>query len=171
MVLPGVRWLLAAVVALSAASPALARSVNDRVSVGGDITVSEGETGGDVVCVFCSIHVHGDVRGDAVALLGSVSVDSGHRVHGDVAVIGGDLTLGDESEVGGDVSVVAGSSNLAPDAMIHGSRTVIPGRAWLLLAFAPLLLPLLILIGIIWLVVYLVRRARYRYPAYPGTRR
>ena len=162
-----VRWLLAAVVLLYAARPAMASSVDDRVSIGGDITISAGETGGDVVCLFCSVHVHGDTRGDVIALLGSVTVDSGHRIAGDVAVIGGDLTLGPESEVGGDVSVIAGSPNLADDAAIHGSRTVIPGRAWLLLPFAPLL----ILIGIIWLIVYLVRRARYSYPAYPGTQR
>ncbi|HEU5342676.1 hypothetical protein [Edaphobacter sp.] len=162
-----VRWLFAAVVLLYAVRPAMARSVDDRVSLGGDITIAAGETGGDVVCVFCSIHIHGDTRGDVVAVLGSVTVDSGHRIGGDVAVIGGDLNLGPESEVGGDVSVIAGSPNLAEDAAIHGSRTVIPGRAWLLLPFAPLL----ILVGIIWLIVYLVRRARYSYPAYPGPRR
>lgn len=162
-----VRWLFAAVVLLYAVRPAMARSVDDRVSLDGDITIAAGETSGDVVCVFCSIHIHGDTRGDVVAVLGSVTVDSGHRIGGDVAVIGGDLNLGPESEVGGDVSVIAGSPNLAEDAAIHGSRTVIPGRAWLLLPFAPLL----ILIGIIWLIVYLVRRARYSYPAYPGPRR
>lgn len=161
------RWFLAAIVLLYAAVPAIAHASEDRVSVGGDIIISEGQTGGDVVCVFCSVHLHGDVQGDAVALLGSVTVDSGHRISGDVAVIGGDLNMGDESAVGGDVSVIAGSSNLADDAMIHGSRTVLPGRAWLLLPFAPLL----ILIGIIWLIVYLVRRQRYAYPAYPGVRR
>jgi len=161
------RWFLAAVVLLYAARPEMARSVDDRVSLGGDITIPAGETGGDVVCLFCSIHIHGDTRGGVVALLGSVTLDSGHRIAGDVAVIGGDLNLGPESEVGGDVSVVAGTSNLADDAAIHGSRTVIPGRAWLLLPFAPLL----ILIGIIWLIVYMVRRARLSYPAYPGPRR
>lgn len=165
------RWVLAAVVPLYAllyaAPPAHALSTQDRVSVGGDITISEGDTGGDVVCAFCSVHLHGDVKGDVVALLGSVTVDSGHRVSGDVAVVGGDLNLGDESEVGGDVSVIAGNPNISENAVIHGSRTVLPGRAWLLVPFAPLL----ILIGIIWLVVYFVRRSRHGYPAYPGMRR
>src|SRR6185312_1157468 len=72
-----VRWLFAAVVLLYAVRPAMARSVDDRVSLGGDITIAAGETGGDVVCVFCSIHIHGDTRGDVVAVLGSVTVDSG----------------------------------------------------------------------------------------------
>jgi hypothetical protein len=50
--------------------------------------------------------------------------------------------------------------------MIHGSRMVLPGKLWLLVPLAPLL----ILIGIIWLIVYLVRRNRYRYPVYPQGR-
>lgn len=160
------RLLLAAAVLLYAA-PALARSPQDRVSVGGDITISEGETGGDVVCAFCSVHVHGDVKGDVAVLLGSVTVDSNHSVAGDVAILGGDLNMGDESEVGGDVAILAGSPNLAPNATIRGDRAVLPGRAWLLVPFAPLL----ILIGIIWLIVYFVRRRRYSYPVYRGVRR
>lgn len=159
------RWLFAASLLLFAAGPALARSTEDRASVGDDITVSEGGSAGDIACAFCSVHIHGDVRGDVAVLLGSVTVDSGHRISGDVAVLGGDLNMSDESEVGGDVAVLAGSANLAPDAMIHGSRAVLPGRAWLLLPFAPLL----ILIGIIWLIVYFVRRRRRNvYPPYPG---
>ena len=48
-----------------------------------------------------------------------------------------------------------------------GRRTVLPSKIWLLLPFAPLL----ILIGLIWLIVYLVRRNRYQFPAYPQGRR
>jgi hypothetical protein len=161
------RLLLAATLVFYAATPALARSTQDRASVGGDITISEGETGGDVVCAFCSVHIHGDVKGDVAVLLGNVTVDSNHSVSGDVAILGGDLNMGDESEVGGDVAVFAGRPNVAPTATIRGDRAVLPGRAWLLVPFAPLL----ILIGIIWLIVYFIRRHRYSYPAYPGVRR
>lgn len=160
------RLLLAALVLLYA-SPALARSTQDRVSMGGDITISEGETGGDVVCAFCSVHVHGDVKGDVAVFLGNVTVDSNHTVSGDVAIFGGDLNMGNESEVGGDVAIFAGNPNLANDATIRGDRSVLPGRAWLLIPFAPLL----ILIGIIWLIVYFVRNRRYSYPVPPGGRR
>jgi hypothetical protein len=48
-------------------------------------------------------------------------------------------------------------------ATIHGSRAVSPSKIWLLLPFVPLL----ILIGVIWLIVWLVRRNRYQFPAYP----
>lgn len=137
---------------------------NDRVSFGSDITVSEGENAGDLVCMFCSVKVHGEVGGDIAVIFGSITVDSGHKISGDVAVIGGDLNLGEEAVTGGDVAVVAGNANLAPSATIHGSRTVMPGAFWLLIPFAPLL----VLIGVIWLAVYFFRRNRYRYAVYPA---
>ena len=70
------------------------------------------------------------------------------------------------AEVGGDLAIAAGEANLASGAMVRGSQTVLPGRFWLLVPFAPLL----ILIGIVWLIVYLVRRNRYRFPVYPNGR-
>jgi hypothetical protein len=147
--------------------PAFAKGDNDRVSIGSDITVPEGDTAGDLVCIFCSIHVRGVVSGDTVAILGSLTVDAGHRINGDAAIIGGDLTLAEGASIGGDVSVVAGDANLAEGAVIHGSRSIMPGRAWLLVPLAPFL----ILIGIIWLIVHLVSRRRYQFPVYPNGRR
>ncbi len=136
---------------------------NDRVSVGGDITITESENADDIACAFCSVTVHGDVSGDIAVLFGSVTVDSGHKIGGDIAILGGDLNLGEESVTGGDVAILAGNANLAPSATIHGSRTVLPGAFWLLIPFAPLIL----FIGMIWLIVHLFRRNRYRYPVYP----
>ena len=155
---------------LLVAMPAFGQSSHskDHASFGDDITVAEGDTSADIACAFCSVHIHGDVRGDVAVLFGSVTLDSGHRISGDVAILGGDLTVGDDSQVGGDIAIAAGDLNLAPTATIHGDRAVFPGRFWLLVPFAPLL----VLIGIIWLIVYLVRRSRYRFPAYPqGVRR
>ncbi|MGH9597841.1 MAG: hypothetical protein ACRD3K_13685 [Edaphobacter sp.] len=160
------RLLLVVWVLFVASLPAFARSSEDRSSVGSDITIAEGETAGDVACMFCTVHVHGDVGGDVAVMFGSVNVDAGHAISGDVATLGADLNLGADATVGGDVAIAAGDANLAPGAMIHGSRRVFPGRLWLLVPFAPLL----ILIGIIWLIVYLVRRNRYRYPVYPQGR-
>ena len=160
------RWLLAVVVLFVTTFPAFARSSEDRASVGNDITVAEGETAGDIACAFCSVHIHGDVRGDIAVLFGKVEVDPGRSISGDVAALGGDLNLAPGATVGGDVAIAAGDANLSPGAMIHGSSTVLPGRIWLLLPFAPLL----ILIGLIWLIVYIVRRNRYQFPAYPHGR-
>ena len=162
------RQLLSVALLLTTLAPlsAFAKGPNDRSSVGSNITISEGETVGDVACVFCSVHVQGDVTGDVAVVFGSLKVDSGRKINGDVAVVGGDLSLGEGAEIGGDLSVVAGDANLAEGATIHGSRTVMPGRLWLLVPFAPLL----VLIGIIWLIVYLVRRRRYQFPVYPQGR-
>lgn len=159
------KLLLAAALLFVIATP-FARADQDRASFGSDITVAEGETAADIACAFCSVHVHGDIKGDVAVFLGSVTVDPMHSVSGDVAIFGGNLNLGDESEVGGDVAIAAGNANLAPGAAIHGEHTILPGQGWLLVPFAPLL----ILIGIIWLIVYLVRRNRYHFPVYPNGR-
>jgi len=160
------KLLLAVGLLLAATLPAFAKGSEDRASVGNDITIAEGETAGDVACVFCFVHVHGDVRGDVAVMFGKIEVDPGHKIGGDLAALGADLNLGEGATVGGDVAIAAGDANLAPGAMIHGSRMVLPNRMWLLLPFAPLL----IFIGLIWLVVYLVRRSRYQFPAYPRGR-
>jgi hypothetical protein len=158
--------LISAFLFLSAVPPSFARSSEDRASFGNDITVSEGETAGDVACAFCSVRIHGNVKGDVAVLFGSVAIDSNQAISGDVAILGGDLKLAEDGRVGGDVAIAGGRAYLASDAMIHGSRAILPGRLWVLLPLAPLL----ILIGIIWLIVYLVRRNRYRYPVYPTSR-
>jgi hypothetical protein len=161
------RLLLAsALLLLTAVGPTLARADNDRVSFGSNITVAEDESAGDIACAFCTVRVHGSVKGDLACAFCSVSVDDNQAISGDVAMLGGDLDLRKEAEVGGDVNIVAGQTNLASGASIHGSRKVLPGRLWLLLPFSPLL----ILGGIIWLIVYLVQRNRYRYPVYPNRR-
>jgi hypothetical protein len=160
------RLLLAVGLLLASALPAFAKGSEDRASVGNDITIAEGETAGDVACLFCFVHVHGDIRGDVAVMFGRIEVDPGHTISGDVAALGADMNLGEAATVGGDVAIAAGDAKLAPGAMIHGSRMVLSNRMWLLLPFAPLL----ILIGLIWLIVHLVRRNRYQFPAYPHGR-
>jgi UDP-3-O-[3-hydroxymyristoyl] glucosamine N-acyltransferase len=161
------RQLLSVALLLMTLTPltAFAKGDNDRASIGSDITVAEGENAGDIACIFCSVHVHGDVSGDAAVILGSLTVDSGHKIGGDAAVIGGDLNLAEGAEIGGNAAIIAGDANLGPGAMVHGDRTVLPGRGWLLVPF----IPLLVLIGIIWLIIHFTRR-RYQFPVYPHGR-
>ena len=85
---------------------------------------------------------------------------------GDVAALGGDLNLGAGAidwrrcgDCGGRCESGAGSDDSWVE---HG----VAGRDWLLLPFAPLL----ILIGVIWLIVWIVRRNRYQFPVYPQGR-
>jgi hypothetical protein len=160
------RRVFLAVALLAATLPAFAKSDNDRASFGSDITVAEGETVGDIACMFCDVRVHGDVKGDVAVMFGRVEVDPGHSISGDVAALGADLVLGEGATIGGDVALAAGDANVAEGAMIHGSRMVLPSRLWLLLPLAPFL----ILIGVIWLIVYIVQRNRYQFPAYPQGR-
>lgn len=160
------RLLLAVAVVLASALPAYARSTDDRATFGSDITIAEGDTAGDVACMFCNVHIHGNVRGDVAVMFGKVDVDAGRSISGDVAALGADLNMGEGATLGGDLALAAGDANLASGAMVHGSSMVLPGKIWLLLPFAPLL----ILIGIIWLIVYVVRRNRYQFPAYPRGR-
>jgi hypothetical protein len=160
------RWSVAVVLLLAATLPAFAKSDNDRASFGSDITVAEGETAGDIACMFCDVRIHGNVKGDIAVMFGRVEVDPGHSISGDVAALGADLVLGEGATIGGDVALAAGDANVGEGAMIHGSRMVLPSRLWLLLPFAPFL----ILIGVIWLIVYIVQRNRYQFPAYPQGR-
>jgi len=156
--------LLSVLAGAVAAGPAFAES--DHVSIGHDITVSDGAPIQDLVCVFCSIRVHGEVSGDVVAILGDVSVDSGRSIAGDLVAIGGDVSLASDAAVDGDLSIVGGRLGTAQGASVHGDSSVISGRGWLLLPLAPLL----VLAGVIWLIVWLVRRTRYRLPVYPQGR-
>jgi hypothetical protein len=160
------RLFLAVAVLLASSLPAFAKGSEDRAGVGNDITIAEGETAGDIACVFCAVRVHGDVRGDVAVMFGRIEIDPGHTISGDVAALGADMNLGEGATVGGDVAIAAGDAKLAPGAMIHGSRMVLSNRMLLLLPFAPLL----IFVGLIWLIVHLVRRNRYQFPAYPHGR-
>lgn len=160
------RLLVAFALFIFVTLPAFARSSEDRAGFGNDITINEGQTAGDVACMFCDVHVRGDVKGDVAVMFGKVDVDPGRSISGDVAALGADLNLGPGATVGGDLAIAAGDVNAGPGARVHGSSTVLPGRIWLLVPFVPLLF----VIGLVWLIVYLVRRNRYQFPAYPRGR-
>lgn len=164
---PG-RLLLAAVLVLLLPSSAFARhtSSNDRASFGSDITVAEGETVGDVACAFCAVHIHGDVSGDVAVAFGSVTLDPGRTISGDTAIAAGDLNLGEGSTVHGDLAIMGGEAHFGDGSAVQGAQSIMPRPLGMLI----LLSPLLILAGIIWLIVYFVRRNRYHFPAYPQGR-
>jgi hypothetical protein len=140
-----------------------AKADDDAVAAGREIVVAEGSTANDIACVFCDVHVHGDVKGDVAIAFGNLEVDPGHEIAGDVAVFAGRVRLADHSRVNGDVAIVGRLQDEA--ATVNGSRAVVPGEI--------LLVPLALLAGLIWLIVHLVQRNRYRPsypPGYPGQR-
>ena len=150
----------------SASASFLSHGDHDKVAFGETITVDEGETAGDIVCAFCTVRVRGDLSGDMVTFFGTTELADGKAISGDVVVFGGGLKLGSESQVRGDLVLFAGDLEQAGSAVIHGDRVVLAGGGWLLLFLVPLLIP----VGVIWLIVHLIRRGRYRFPAYPGGR-
>ncbi|MBB5059240.1 hypothetical protein HDF16_003963 [Granulicella aggregans] len=140
-----------------------ASASNDRVSFAKNITVTEGDPANDIVCIACSVTLQGDVHGDIVTVLGGIKAEGSRAISGDVVALGGDVILPASSTLQGDLVVIGGDLDLGPEASVHGDRSVFPGRAWIFLPFAPLL----ILVGIVWLAIWLVRRNRYRFPMYP----
>src|SRR5215831_17882931 len=103
------RFSLMTAVALAVfSSLALADKSADRVQVGRDLIVEPAEKVGNAVCVACSIHVRGQLAGDAVAVAGRIVLEQGAQVAGDVTDVLGDVRLESGTQVAGDVVVVAG---------------------------------------------------------------
>ncbi|HEY0264401.1 MAG TPA: hypothetical protein VGC07_07745 [Granulicella sp.] len=144
--------LVAVVVPASAADENSGRSLS---SVGGNITTPASGVD-DVSCVFCSVDVRGDVRGSVSVVFGNLTIEPGQSVHEEVSVVGGDLTLRRDAQIGGDMSLVAGELHQEPGASIRGDQSSLSSRWWLLI-FA---VPFLLLAGVIWLIVWLVRLQR-----------
>lgn len=92
------------------------RDREDRVIVGGSLTIGPEEVVDDAVVIGGSLTIHGQVRGDAVAVGGSVRLESGAVVRGDAVAVGGPLEVapgavvrGDRVSVGGSIGDVLGS--------------------------------------------------------------
>lgn len=161
------RRLLAVVCfTLFAAIPSFASDSEDHVGVGQTITVPEDASVGDIVCAFCTVRVHGGVSGDVVMFFGRLEVDNDKQIDGDVVGFGTRFDLKEGSSVGGDLVDFAGAFHDS-GAKVHGDRVLFPSPIWIAVPFAPLL----ILIGVIWLIVHYVRvrRQRFYYPPTSGT--
>ncbi len=75
--------------------------------IGGSIVVPPGERADEVVAIFGDVLVQGDVRGDVVAVMGSVRVDDGASVRGDVAAVGGVIETAPTARIYGKASQVS----------------------------------------------------------------
>ena len=102
-----------------ATGPRRTRRQGEIVRVGGDVRVERDER----------------IEDDVVAVFGSAQVDG--EVDGDVAVVGGSLTLGPEAVVHGDVNVIGGTLNRAATARIEGEvhNVGVGGGPWRFGAF------------------------------------
>ena len=150
-------WVASLFTVLIFCAAALAEATPDRVQIGRDITIGEGEKVGDVVCVGCSIHARGQITGDVVVVGGHITIDQGTQVGGSVTAVYGSLRMENEVQVHGDVTVVGGALRRGLQTTITGDITAIGGAGGIILT---MLAPLALLIGLGWLIFWLLRRDR-----------
>ena len=168
MTLPS-RTIQMLVLSLLMIAPATAFAGGDRVQFFQSINVNSDEQVGDVVCMFCSIHMAG-TSGDTVAILGNVVVDG--TVKGDVVSVGGGVKLGEDANVAGDAVAVGRGLYRHPNATVKGETVSQSGPiVFLGLIFGLVVVPLLPFVLVIALIVWLVRRNRYTPPAQVAYRR
>jgi len=162
------RLLTAFVLAsLAFSTPAVAGNSHDRTQFGHDVTVGADEQVSEVTCFGCSVRVRGNVAGDVTTFGGTILVEDGGQIAGDLTSFGGDVRLDSGSEVQS-ITVFGGKIRRDPRASVSGDVTTFAGGSalWLFLIFG---LPFLLLGGIIWLIVWLVRR--FSQPRVPMTAR
>ncbi len=104
-----------------------ARSRTDsQVVVGDSVVIDADEEARGVVVFGGTLTVRGQVIGDAVAIGGSVRVESGGEVTGDVAAIGGTARLDAGTEVKGDVISVGRQVEVDDNAFVGGDIVEVP---------------------------------------------
>jgi hypothetical protein len=153
------RWLyLCSALFLVAMFAPRAHASTDRVSFMHDIDINDTEEADDAVCFLCSIRVNGKVNGDAVAFLGGIRLNG--EINGDAVSFLGNVDMGDQSRIGGDCVVFGGPLRRNGNAAIDGSAVDFP--------FILVMMPFILLALLIYGIVSLFRRRRYRaYPMMP----
>jgi len=142
---------------------AFAARSSDRVQFARDIYVEQGDMPGDLVCLACSIHVHGRTAGDVVAVAGSIDLE-GAQVAGDAVAVGGSLRLLGASRVGGDAVSIIGGIHRDSEASVGGDFVSLGGPLWFLLI---VIMPFVLFAAFIALIVWLIQRLRQPAQAQP----
>jgi len=153
---------LALLLFLVVAPFATAKNGPEYAQFGRDIRIGPDQQAGDLTCIGCSIYISGQVSGDVAAIGGNVVMEGDGSVAGDVTTVLGNVRLNDTAKVGGDLAAVGGSLRRQPTVTIGGDVTALEGRAWFWLILGP---PILMLVGIAWLIVWLLDRRRRPHPA------
>jgi hypothetical protein len=98
-------FLLVLIMLLVLPNAAFADGRADVVQIQGDVVIAEGEEiAGDAVAILGSVTVNGRVLGDVVAVMGDVRVNG--EVMGDVTAVGGKVIRGETSKINGKVAQV-----------------------------------------------------------------
>lgn len=145
----------ACLTALLAATPAAAKSGDDRVVIVGPVTVARGELANDVVVADGDVTVAGRVSGDLLVGRGTVKISG--TVTGDVLAIADKVTVEPGGRVGGDLQYVDKKPMVASGAHVGKVKRVNVDKAagpvgfatglgaWLAISISTLLLGLLAL--------------------------
>ncbi len=100
------------------------RNGNERLSIGGDSKLAEGESAQAVISILGSSTSAGDVRDAVVSVLGSSRVTGGRVGDAVVSVMGNTYV---NAEVRGEVVAVLGNVELGPKAVVYGEVVCIGG--------------------------------------------
>jgi uncharacterized RDD family membrane protein YckC len=88
------------------------------VSTGKDVIVKAGDTADDVVVIFGSATIHGQVQGDVVAVFGNLTIDG--EVKGDAVAVMGGITLKPTGHIHHDAVAVGEKVDVADGAKVDG---------------------------------------------------
>ncbi len=152
---------LALILLLATVPFAAAKNSPEYAQFGHDIRINPDQQAGDLTCIGCSIYIQGEVSGDVTAVGGNIVIDGEGSVAGDLTTVLGDVRLNDAAKVAGDLAAVGGSLRRQAGATVGGDVTALEGRVWFWLIVGP---PILGLVGIVWLVVWLLERRRRPQP-------
>lgn len=83
------------------------RSGRERVRIFGGVNVNEDESINQAVAVFGDVHVNGEIRQEAVAVLGSVILGPKGVVRGDVVSVGGRVRRSEGARIEGAVTEIS----------------------------------------------------------------
>ena len=97
------------------------------VVIGGDYNLPAGRRAEEVVVIAGSAIVEGDVDGDAVAVMGDITLAATARVDGDFVVVMGSATIEPGAVVERDLVVVMGSLDAPADFQAGGEQVVVAG--------------------------------------------
>lgn len=145
------------ILALSLSGTAFAKDNSSYTEFGHDISIGPNQHVGDVTCLGCSIHVHGQVTGDVTTIAGNIILEDQAKVSGDVTAIAGDARLAQGVQVAGDATVIGGELRRDPQATVAGDVTSMFGRGWFALI---VLIPFMILGLLVAFVIWLIQRLR-----------
>lgn len=101
------------------------RHGNERLSVGGDSKLAEGESAQAVISIFGSSTSAGEVRDAVVSVLGGSRVTGGTVGGAVVSVMGNTYVNG---EVRREIVTVLGNVELGPKAVVHGEIVCVGGE-------------------------------------------